>query len=197
MGIGGLTFARVKGTGILPGISVEGLAELTVAPSCVVLTRSHMPPLTLPDAKYKAMSKGQLQACPLHLHSGAEQGRWIWGGLTQASMARQTGHGTYPGRRGGAQTLLLAMGGPGTGPGSTHSGYQLFGGSRRKGHAPAREEGKMSLPQSPNMPTLPAIGCPPPPVVLTMPFVLAGSQLWAYTQRHGHGHWQLPLAMSS
>ena len=111
MGIGGLTFARVKGTGILPGISVEGLAEGTVAPSCVVLTRSHMPPLTLPDAKYKAMSKGQLQACPLHLHSGAEQGRWIWGGLTQASMARQTGHGTYPGRRGGTQTLLLAMGG--------------------------------------------------------------------------------------
>lgn len=36
--IGSLTFARVKGKGILLGISVEGLAELTVAPSCVGLT---------------------------------------------------------------------------------------------------------------------------------------------------------------
>lgn len=39
IGIGGLTFAGVKGTGIFPVISVEeGLAALTVAPSCVMLT---------------------------------------------------------------------------------------------------------------------------------------------------------------
>lgn len=37
LGIGRLMFARVKGMGILPGILVERLAELTVAPSCAVL----------------------------------------------------------------------------------------------------------------------------------------------------------------
>lgn len=39
LGVGGLTFAGVKGAGSLPGISVEeGLAELTAAPRCLVLT---------------------------------------------------------------------------------------------------------------------------------------------------------------
>lgn len=73
-------------------------------------------------------------------------------------MARHKGHGTYPARCGGAWALLHAIGGPSTGPASAHSGYRLCDGGRNKGHAPGREEAKMSLSQSPSLPTPLATG---------------------------------------
>lgn len=101
----------------------------------------------------------------------------------------------WPGRHGGAQALLPAMGGPGAGPGSAHGGYQLCGGSRHKGHAPGREEGKTSLPQSPSLPSHQPQDAPP--TVLTMPSMLGGtlgaglySEAWPW-------HRQLPWTTSS
>lgn len=83
------------------------------------------------------------------------------------------GHGTYPSRHRGAQALLPAMGGPGAGPGSALSGYQLCGGGRCKGHAPDREENHMSLPSPPAC--LLNQSQDAPPVVITMPSTLVGA----------------------
>lgn len=123
----------MKGTEIFLGISVEGLAGLTVAPSCVVLTciahtSSHIARCQI-QVHVKLTTVGMPTAFAIWSRTRKVDMEWakpwkVWPG--------RAGCGTYPGRHGGAQALLHAMGGPGTDPGSTHSEYQLYGDGRHK-----------------------------------------------------------------
>lgn len=152
----------MKGQGILLGILVEeGLAELTGAPSCVVLTCITHTSTRVARGKIHDHVKVTTAGMPMTLTfwSRTREVDMEWADPWQVWLDR-IGHGTYPSRHRGAQALLPAMGGPGAGPGSALSGYQLCGGGRCKGHAPDREENHMSLPQSPSLPSQPVTGCP-------------------------------------
>lgn len=139
----------------------EGLAELTVAPSCVVLTCVTHASTHIARCQIQGHVKVTTAGMPMALTFWDRTKKVVmeWAD-PQPGRPGRVGYGTYPGRHGGAQALLRATGGPGTGPDSAHSGYQLCDGGRHKGHAPGREEGKTSLSQSPSLPSPPAAGCP-------------------------------------
>lgn len=164
----------------------EGLAELTVAPSRVVLTCIAHTSTHVARCKIQGHVKVTTAGVPMALAfwSRAKKVGMEWADPWQVWPDR-AGHGTYPGRCGGTQALLPATGGPGTGPGSVHSGYQWCGGGRHNGHAPNRDEGKMSRPWSPGLPS----HQPLVPLREYLPCLprWVGTQVRACTRRHGRG----------
>lgn len=112
-GIGGLTFAGVKGGGGPPGVPVEeGLAELTVAPGCVVLTCIAHTSTHVARCKIHGHVKvTTAREMPIN-HSILEPGKKVgMGGLTHGRCG-QTEQAMAPTLAGvgGTQALLPATG---------------------------------------------------------------------------------------